>query len=208
MFAAIAVLALGIGGVAGWVNERLGAQLPRLDAATALLDQAKPVPRFSLVDDQGRAFDNARLDGRWSFMFFGYTHCPDICPATLSTLNTAMRAVGKQGGAADTQVVFVSVDPRRDTPATLEDYVKFFNPAFTGVTGSQRELIHLTRELGIIHTTLSYPQGADNYLVDHSASILLIDPEGKLAAVFSVPHRAQTIASDFHKLRSYYDERG
>ena len=206
VFVSIALLALGIGVAAGWVTERLGApQPPQLEAATALLKQARSLPAFSLVDEQGERFDNARLEGRWSFVFFGYTHCPDICPATLSTLDAALKAAAEQGDADGAQVVFVSVDPRRDNPATLKDYVKYFNPDFTGVTGSERALGKLTGSLGVIHTTLPRPGAGDNYLVDHSASVLLIGPQGRLVALFGAPHRAKVLASDFHKLRGYYD---
>lgn len=208
VFASVALLALGIGVAAGWMNERLNMpQTPRLEAGTPLLDQARPVPDFSLIDEEGKPFDNTRLDGRWSFVFFGYTHCPDICPTTLSTLDNAMRTAAKHGDADDAQVVFVSVDPKRDSPETLKDYVHFFNPGFTGVTGNAQALSKFTRPLGIIHTTLPNPDGGKNYLVDHSASILLIGPEGTVVAVFSAPHQARTLASDFHKLRRYY-ERG
>lgn len=207
VFAGVALLALGVGVAAGWVKDRLGApQPPRLEAATALLDQAKPLPAFSLIDEHGRPFDNARLDGRWSFVFFGYTHCPDICPTTLSTLDAALKAAGERGDAASTQVVFVSVDPKRDKPETLKSYVKFFNPEFTGVTGSEQALTRLTRALGIIHTTLPNANGSGDYLVDHSASVLLIGPQGRLVALFSAPHHARTVARDFHELRRYYEQ--
>lgn len=206
VFAGVALLALVIGLGAGWVKERMGApRPPHLEAATALLDQARPLPAFSLIDEQGEPFDNARLKGHWSFVFFGYTHCPDICPSTLSTLDTALRTAAAHGDADRAQVVFVSVDPRRDNPATLKDYVKFFNPEFTGVTGNEQALGKLTRSLGVIHMTLPRPGDGNNYLVDHSASVLLIGPQGRLVALFGAPHRAKVLASDFHKLRGYYE---
>jgi protein SCO1 len=206
LLASIALLALLAGAAAGWISERLSEpQPPQLQAATALGKQPKPLPAFSLVDDTGKAFDNDRLAGRWSFLFFGYTHCPDICPATLSTLDAAIQSIADQGGAQDTQVVFVSVDPQRDTPEKLKEYVNYFNPKFVGVTGKQAALERLTRALGILHMRVPNPNSRGAYLVDHSASILLINPEGKLVALYGAPYKARWLASDFQKLRDYYN---
>jgi protein SCO1/2 len=202
----ISLLAAIAGMITGCINERIGAsQPPRLQAATSFLEQAKPLPTFSLVDDAGKPFNNERLAGQWHFMFFGYTHCPDICPTTLSILNAAMRSVPEQEGADGMKVVFVSVDPQRDTIDTLKKYVDYFNPAFVAVTGKQGALNNLTDALGILHTRTPNANSEGAYLVDHSASILLIDPEGKLVALFSPPHKAQWLASDFLKLRRYYE---
>jgi protein SCO1/2 len=205
LFATIALVALLTGAAAGWISERIGSWRPLpLQAATALEEQAKPVPPFSLVDDSGKVFDNSRLAGRWTFMFFGYTHCPDICPTTLSILDEAHRSIGKRGMGANTQVAFVSVDPKRDTPGKLKEYVDYFNPEFVGVTGNQPALNELTRALGILHSKVPNPSGGA-YLMDHSASILLIAPSGELVALFSAPHKPDLLVRDFHKLRDYYD---
>jgi protein SCO1/2 len=206
LLAGSALLALIAGVAAGWMTEQISApQPPRLASATALLNQTKPLPVFSLVDDKGHTFNNARLAGHWSFLFFGYTHCPDVCPTTLSILNKAMRSIARQGDAANTQVVFVSIDPQRDTPNTLKGYLHYFNPKFVGVTGRPAAVNALTSALGIPHARIADPSGHGNYLVDHSASILLIGPQGKLVALFSAPQKAPLLASDFHKLRSYYE---
>jgi len=207
LLASIALLALLVGVAAGWINQQINApQAPKLQFATALLEQARPLPSFSLLDDTGKRFNNARLAGKWSFLFFGYTHCPDICPTTLATLNEAMQTVGDRGDAGGTQIVFVSIDPQRDTPEKLKDYVRYFNPKFVGVTGGQRALDRLTRALGIIHTRVPDPNGGNDYLMDHSASIILIDPKGEVAALFSPPFKARQLAGDFHKLRDYYQQ--
>lgn len=204
LFAGIALLA---GAAAGWINGRIVApQSLHLRAATALREQAKPLPAFELTDEAGNVFDNSRLAGRWSFLFFGYTHCPDICPTTLSTLDQAMQSLAEQGFAANTQVVFVSVDPKRDTPAKLKDYVDYFNPKFVGVSGGRYALNRLTRGLGILHTRVPNPDHEGAYLMDHSASILLISPQGELVALFSAPHKADWLALDFHELRDYYEQ--
>lgn len=200
----IALLALIAGAAAGWITQRLNTPaLPRLEVATALLDQPRPLPQFNLIDGAGDTFDKQDLQGRWSFLFFGYTHCPDVCPTTLATMNEALRAIKVSAGTPNPQVVFVSVDPQRDTPAKLKRYVDYFNPTFVGATGEPAALNKLTRALGIVHAKLPGERIGENYLVDHSASILLINPQGELAALFSAPHRAKAIAGDFERLRAY-----
>ncbi len=202
----MALLAVLAGAATGWITSRIGTQQPlSLQAATALREHAKPLPHFSLVDDTGNRFDNGRLAGKWSFMFFGYTRCPDICPTTLAVLEDAMEQIASRGAAKDAQVVFVSVDPQRDTPDTLKQYVDYFDPAFVGVTGERRALDGFLSALGIPHARFSDPNGGP-YLVDHSASILLVSPAGELVALFSAPHKAELLAGDFLRLRKYYQQ--
>lgn len=165
----------------------------------------KQVAPFELIDHHGEAFDLERLKGRWSFMFFGYTHCPDVCPMTMDTLKrVAGRLEGREAGA-DTQVVFVSVDPARDTPEHLKDYVEYFHPDFVGATGTTEELMAMTRQLGIVYD-LNDDDGGNDYLVDHSAAVLLTDPEARLVGVFSAPHRAEDIAARFEAMRGFLDD--
>ncbi len=207
LLVAIALLALIGGLLAGWMTNDLGApKLPQLRVATALADQAKALPPFKLVDDAERSFDKADLKGHWSLLFFGYTHCPDICPTTLSTLNQVVQSYDASDKVDAPQVIFVSVDPERDSPDKLRQYVKYFNPKFTGVTGNPIELNKLTRALGILHMRLPNSNNGDGYLVDHSTSILLIDPKGALTALFSAPHRPALIAADLRRLRDHYEQ--
>ena len=144
-----------------------------LESGTALGAQARSLPAFSLVDHQGKTFTDARLRGRWSLIFFGYTHCPDICPNTLAVMKQAMKQLHEH--SVQPQVIFISVDPKRDTPERLAKYVRYFDPDFIGATGSEEALAALAPALGI---PFARPPGSDseNYLVDHGASVLLIDP--------------------------------
>jgi protein SCO1/2 len=168
----------------------------------ALWPHPKPLSPFVLADHTGQAFDLERLRGRWSFLFFGYTHCPDICPGTLTTLSAVRSELeGSERGQAPAQFVFVSVDPERDTPERLSSYVRHFHPDFLGVTGAPHALEGLTRPLGIVH----YRGPADasgGYLVDHSAAVLLVDPQARLAAVFSAPHQPRDLAERFRRVRA------
>jgi protein SCO1/2 len=177
---------------------------PQLQQGT-LLPSAKPVAAFNLVNDQGEPFTLDSLTGRWSFAFFGYTHCPDVCPTSLAMLGQVMHRL-KDNDHLDNipQGVFVSVDPQRDTPEMLASYVRYFYPDFVGVTGDPAELLALTRQLGILYLRHE-GGGQDDYLIDHSAAIILIDPDGKFHALFSVPHDPDKIASDFLLIKDYYE---
>jgi len=165
-----------------------------------------PAPRtlqpFSLSDHHGRPFGLDRLRGRWSLLFFGYTHCPDVCPTTLQTLKYVKQALGPRD---DAQYLFVTIDPERDTPAQLAAWVDFFDPEFIGLTGDMTNIKALTGQLGIMHMTGD--RRADGmYDVDHSAAVLLTDPEGRFVGVFSAPHEAASIAGRYTSIRKFMEQ--
>jgi protein SCO1/2 len=201
---ALAVVAAAAG---FWVSTQL--QQPGSvrtdDIRATVLQPPKPLPDFTLVDYHGEPFTPARLQGHWSLLFFGYTHCPDVCPGTLALLNDVDRRLAEgASGNGDVKVVFISVDPERDTPEQLAKYVPYFNKAFLGVTGGTEEINLITQRLGILHVRVDDNAGASGYLIDHSASILLIDPAGRLYALFSTPHDPAAIAADLDKIRARY----
>jgi protein SCO1/2 len=164
------------------------------------------VSPFELVRDTGEPFNERDLAGKWSFMFFGFTHCPDVCPTTMSTLNTVAQTLAADPDFGDRgQVVFVSVDPARDTPEVLRSYVDFFNDSFVGVTAAADESLRaFTRQLGIYYQRVDLASAAD-YTMDHTASILLFDPRARLVAVFSMPHDADDIARRFIAIAAALD---
>jgi protein SCO1/2 len=176
---------------------------PRLQQAT-LLASPKPIADFELVDQHGAPFTLQNLRGHWTFAFFGYTQCPDVCPTSLAMLGQVMRTLEKDPAIDEMpRGLFVSVDPERDTPAQLAQFVPYFYPDFIGATGDPQQLLTLTRQLGILY--LKTPgTGADDYLVDHSAAIVLFNPDGEYHALFNVPHEPAKIASDFVKIKSYH----
>ena len=193
IIAAVA-LATGI-----WAAQALLNNKPPVDELAATrFPVARQLEPFSLVDHQGNTFDNAALRGLWSFLFFGYTHCPDVCPTTLSVLNSVSGKLADNN--APVRFVLVSVDPQRDTPEQLARFVTYFNSDFIGVTGSEEGIAQLTRQLGIMHMQVADESSPDSYLVDHSAGLLLIDPKGNYHAVFTPPLSADAIASDFRKM--------
>lgn len=165
----------------------------------------KAVSAFSLEDHARRAFNQDNLRGKWTFLFFGYTYCPDVCPVTLSVLADVEKRLSKVDQLGDdTQVVFVSVDPQRDSPERLQQYVEYFSPDFIGVTGDEDRLKGLTGQMGIVYAVTDSGSNG-NYLVDHAASVLLTDPEARLVAVFGLPHDADTIANRFVSIRQFIE---
>jgi protein SCO1/2 len=184
------------------------AVLERQSAMNELDATRFPVPReiqpFELIDHNNAVFDNNALKQHWSFLFFGYTHCPDVCPTTLSVLNSVAQRL--QDLDEDIRFIFVSVDPERDTPEQLAQYVSFFNGDFIGVTGTPEGIEQLTKPLGILHLRVATEDGdgAGAYLMDHTASVLLFDPDGRYHAVFGPPLSADAIASDFRKMLKAY----
>jgi protein SCO1/2 len=203
VYAGIAVLAVMLGLLAArFTGPSATNTAPDLEAGTALGGEAYQIPEFRLSDHRGDDFDQTRFEGRWSFVFFGYTYCPDICPTTLATISSTLKAV--EPGEHPVQGVFVSVDPERDHPERMADYVSYFHDDIVGVTGPDAEITRLTGPLGILAVKTPDPNDPDNYLVDHSASILLIDPKGRVSAVFGAPHDPLAMARDLATLRKHY----
>jgi protein SCO1/2 len=169
--------------------------------AGVLLDEPLPLAAFTLTDNNNQLFTLDGMRGKWTFVFFGYTHCPDICPVTFSELAKMYEQLSVSGqNTANVQVVFVSVDPERDDSKQLDSYVTYFNRDFIGVTGTLDQINGLTRQIGIRHRRLKKPN-EENYLVEHSAAIVLIDPASRLVAKFNAPHYAEEIAARFEKIR-------
>ena len=181
----IIALAAGLAVAAGlFVALRL--QPPSVPTTALALPDPNPVPAFELVDQRGAAIDETVFQGQWDLVFFGFTHCPDICPTTLQVLATAKSALEEQGVTPLPRIVLVSVDPERDTPEILSRYVAYFGAGNLGITGSLEGIRALTSGLGIYFEKQESDDG--NYLVDHSAAVLLVDPEGRFSALFSGPH--------------------
>lgn len=159
-----------------------------------VLPEPMPLPAFSLRDETGTEFDRDAFRGHWNLVFFGFTHCPDICPATLQQLALARHAVLESGAANFPQIVFVSVDPARDTEKVLASYIGHFGDGITGVGGDIAELRKLTTATGIFFAQSSASD--ENYSVDHSAVVLVINPAAEFHAVFSAPHTVEQFSHD------------
>jgi protein SCO1/2 len=163
-----------------------------------VLQPPKPIPDFRLIDQNGAPFTTANLRSRWTLMFFGFVNCADVCPTTLTTLAATTKSLSDLPPASQPQVVFVSVDAQRDTPAVLKNYVATFDRAFVGVTGAQSDLDALTKSLGVPSAIRALAQGG--YAVDHYAGILAFNPHGELRVLFGAPHVVDTLVSDYRVL--------
>jgi len=171
------------------------------DQVMTLFPAPKPLAAFAFTDHENRVFDLSRLKGKWSFLFFGYTHCPDICPTTLATLARAHESIAKStAGAQDVQFVFISVDPNRDTAGKLRQYVTYFDATFLGVTGDDAQLGKLAGQFGAAYQVEVKP-GTENYPVYHTAAVFLVDPRARYHAVFAPPLDAEGISRRFEVLR-------
>ncbi len=163
----------------------------------------RPLPEFELLSHSGQAFSKENLAGNWSILFFGFANCPDVCPTTLATLNRVVDGIADQGKRPP-RVIFVSVDPMRDSVDKLAAYVPYFNPDFIGLTGEFARIQNLTRELGVAvnyspikQTGSGQEDQLQNYSVDHSTTLFLIDPDGRLSGIFSAPHITEQIIDDY-----------
>lgn len=166
-----------------------------LQAATHLMP-ARDIAPFSLRTANEAVLDNAALEGNWTLVFFGFTNCPDICPTTLQLLSDARDSLtDAEPATALPDILLISVDPERDTPQALADYAAYFGDAVYGATGDDAAIASIAADLGIVYVKVPLDdEGA--YTMDHSGTVLLIDPDVRLRAVFTPPLSAASIAYD------------
>jgi protein SCO1/2 len=172
---------------------------PVVLASGTILAPTRALADFSLIDNRGRSFGAENLRGHWSLLFFGYTDCPDYCPTTLTMLAALEKQLRAAKTVAPPQVIFVSVDAKRDTPARLNQFVPNFDPEFIGLTAANQPAIEaLAKEWGV---AVNIQYAADgNYIVDHSTVIFVIDPAGHLAAILSGPFTVDALQSDYRRI--------
>lgn len=152
--------------------------------------------KFNLVDQNGKPFTDANLKGKWSLVFFGYTHCPDVCPTALNDLSLALGQLGPK--EKDVGIVFISVDPDRDTPAVLKSYVESFGAPIEGLTGSPEQVAQAAKDYKVYYA--KHPLAGGGYDMDHSALIYIMDPEGRFTATFTPDDTSDTMATRLKKL--------
>jgi len=182
---------------------------PPAELEGVLRHQYRLITPFSLTDHHQQAFDQTRLQGKWSLLFFGYLSCPDVCPMTLHELNAFWRLLKDETGTdpTDLQIVFVSVDPARDSPQAMGNYVNHFNPRFIAATAATMQIDNLTRQFGAGYV-IEAETAPGQYLVAHSSAIFLVDPLGRSVATFSQPHYATTLLSQYRKITRYFSTAG
>ena len=182
-----AALCAGLAGF--WLARQLDRGSPQLASGT-WLPQSKPVIDFELTDTSGQAFTRRDLTGAPTLVFFGFTHCPDVCPTTLVKL----AQVHRRAAIAGLRVLFISVDPQRDTPPLLGQYVRAFDPQFRGLTGDPRTIAGLAANFGVAVNRVELPGG--DYTMDHSAVVFLLDDSAHIVAIFTPPFDVAALSTD------------
>lgn len=158
------------------------------------IEPSKPAPDFTLTDQNGQPFTLSAQKGSVVLMFFGFTACPDVCPTTLADIAAAKQQLGSNGEKI--KVVLISVDPERDTPANLADYVDNYDPSFVGLTGTAEQLATVWKSYGVTANRRDLPNSKLGYTIDHSAYIYMIDKAGNWRAILPFGVTDEDIASD------------
>ena len=189
-----AALCAGLAGF--WLARQLDRGGPQLASGT-WLPQSKTVIDFQLTDTSGRAFTRQDLAGAPTLVFFGFTHCPDVCPTTLLKLAQVRRRAPVTG----LRVLLISVDPQRDTPAVLAPYVHAFDPHFQGLTGDAQTIARLATNFGVAVNRVELPGG--DYTMDHSAVVFALDDAAHIVAIFTPPFDVAALSADLARAAPY-----
>lgn len=203
IIAAIAAMAGGL-----WlaqVNPPPQQNTPRIQGA--IYPQAKHIESFSLLNQNNETFNKNNLQGQWSLLFVGYTLCPDICPTTLSLMSEVYWEL-KDQELEPPAIIFLSIDPTRDTVDVVKKYVEYFNKDFIGLTGKPAQVAQLTRNLNAVYRKAPGLNGEiteDDYLMDHSSALMLINPDGDLQSILTAPHSIRGVIDSLLKSQSYYE---
>lgn len=193
VFVLVALVALVIGLTVSKVlnTERQLDTAELLDAGIVLLPQGRDMPELTLTNQDGESVSLQQLEGHWNLLFFGYTFCPDICPATLAELRQ-LRGMLSEETRQRMQPILVSVDPERDTPEQLKTYLDYFDAGFIGLTGPLDNIQTLANAAGV--PFIPGDTSKENYTVDHGGNLALIGPDGRLRGFIRAPMRTQKLA--------------
>jgi protein SCO1/2 len=179
-----------------WLARELDSSGPALASGT-WLPRPKHLDDFHLTDNAGQPFSLHDMQGKPTLVFFGFTHCPDVCPTTLLKLAQARKAATVPG----LRVVFVTVDPARDTPRLVDTYVHAFDPEFIGLTGDNEAIVKMAAEFGVAVNKVDLPGG--DYTMDHSAIVFLLNTQGQVAGIFTPPFDTTRLAKDLDRAAPY-----
>ena len=203
----IVLLALLAAGAGFWLARGTFGPAPGATAASAeapvlaavrLIATPRVLPDWRLRLSDGGEASPASLQGRWTLVFLGFTHCPDVCPTTLQALSVAQKQWELLPASRQPLVLFVSADPERDTPRIVGDYAHYFHPATLAASPTPEQLAAFTKALGLVY--MKVPGAGGGYSIDHSATLVLLDPQGRQAGLLSPPLDPKAIASDLRQL--------
>lgn len=203
-FIALFLLVSSIATITGYY---LSTQLEKTDIkyeemAGLLWPSPKTLGTFNAINHDNVVVNTELFNNQWSMIFFGYTHCPDICPITMNTLSSAYEQLQDD----PPQIIFISVDSKRDTPAGLSQYLNYFNDQFIGLI-DQPTQDNLSQQIGIVYYA-NPPSENKQYTVDHSASIFIIDPKSRVVGKLSPPHAPNQIVQDFKRIKAFISSKG
>ena len=190
----VAALCAALGGF--WLARELDSSGPALASGT-WLPRPKLIDDFHLIDNLGRPFSLHDLQGKPSLVFFGFTRCPDVCPTTLLKL----AQIKKTAAIPGLRVIFVTVDPARDTPPAVGLYVHAFDPDFIGLTGDDKAIKQMAADFGVAVSKVELPGG--DYTMDHSAVVFLLNDQGQVAGIFTPPFDIPRMAADLSRAAPY-----
>ncbi len=179
-----------------WLAQQLDREAPQLASGT-WLPQPKAVADFHLLDATGQAFTRQDLIGKPALVFFGFTHCPDVCPSTLLKL----ARIKREAAVPDLRVLFVSIDPARDTPPVIGMYVHAFDPMFEGLTGDDTAIARMAANFSVAVNRVELPGG--DYTMDHSAVVFLLDRQARMVAIFTPPFEVAPFVADLKRAAAY-----
>lgn len=171
---------------------------PEIETGT-LLTQPQTLPQFEFVDHHGESITHRDLTGQWSLLFTGFTSCPDICPATIYVLNALDKKLRTNG--TELRMILLSVDPERDTPEVMSEYIGLFSQSLTGITGSLSEIEQFSDDIGM--SFIHIPGTSGKYTIEHSGALVLIDPNSRISGYFRPPFDPDRMAEDLHAIASH-----
>jgi len=202
-FSAVIAMTAGL-----WLGQSQNeAKLKPAGIQGAIFPDEKRLNDFNLLDQNSRKTSKNDFLNHWSLIFVGYTHCPDVCPTTLNVLNQVDEFMEEQK-IQPPKIVFLSIDPQRDTPDVLKPYVEYFNKNILALTGDPQEVKKLSEQLNAVYRKAKGASGdieANDYLMDHSSALMLINPQGNLQSILTAPHTPANIIDSILKSQVYYD---
>lgn len=164
-----------------------------------LFPHGKSFSGFELISDEGQKWQAKDFKGNYSVLFFGYANCPDICPTTLLDMQKVDKAL-VNAGSKTPEIIFISVDPDRDTPEVLHDYINYFNPDFKALTGDAANILSIASQLGVAYRVDEHEKGDIMYEVDHASALFVLNPAGERIGIFPAPHDVNKITADLKQL--------
>ena len=171
---------------------------PEIETGT-LLSQPKTLPKFEFIDHHGETITRSDLTGQWSLLFTGFTSCPDICPATIYVLNELDKKL--RSNDTELRMILLSIDPERDTPEVMAQYLDLFSSSLTGITGSLSGIEQFCNEIGM--SFIHIPGTAGRYTVEHSGALVLIDPRARISGYFRPPFDPDLMALDLQAIAEH-----